>query len=80
MKSREGEIIKEWWPDITSGYLINKYGWFRVEYHGEIINTDIIDWFRENNINEETDIRLIETVSVFFRKENDAVAFKLTWT
>lgn len=65
--------------EYTGAELENK-GWTIVNYDGDIgPGTECGDWLEEQVDDFDENVRWIWRLAVFFRKEEDAFAFKLRW-
>ena len=75
---KEGKKISNF--DDYTGHELEIMNWTTVDYHGDMDdNEELHEWMKTTFENFDDDVRWMDSICVFFRKEEDAVIFKLTW-
>lgn len=66
--------------DDYAGGELSALGWSYIDFYRKFEKgTDAYQWVQEN-MDIENEVRWISTIAIWFRREEDALAFKLRWS
>ena len=67
--------------DDPTGLELSNLGWFPVKTDLHISDNEqgVHDWLKDNISDHYSDVRWYNGCLIYFRKEDEAMAFKLAW-